>query len=550
MSSLKPHRDALVLLAFAAVFVALTVRSYTTESATWDEPYHLTAGCAAARFGDYRMDPEHPPLLRMWAALPLLFRSDVKFDAGNPHWQWASFNQLSFGREFLYRDNDADGLLYRARFMTVILGLALGGLLFWWAREWFGFWPAVGALTLFSLEPNLLAHAGLVTTDLGVTLFIFGAVFFAWRVTQRFTWLNVAGLILFFALAQVSKFTALLLWPIVGLLLAWRARLRVAVLLLVTLAVTSYAAIWAAYRFRESPTPTGERFAYHEQDYVRQCVPGLAKIVERVDGWHILPNAYLEGFLIGQANAHERGAYLAGHHSLTGWWYYFPVAFLLKTPVALLFLFFAGLGVCLAQRGKFWFALVPIAIFLGISMTARLNIGLRHILPIYPFVILVATAALAQFVDARRWYWLAAVGVAAVVELAAVSPHYLAFFNGLAGGPRAGHKWLVDSNLDWGQDLKSLGAWMKKNRVPRINLSYFGSADPAYYGIDCRHLPGGPFYEVGPPELPGYIAVSVTNLRGAHFNERGRDLYAPLLQRKPVAVLGYSIHIYRVEELW
>jgi len=579
MTFLQHNRTLVALALFTVVFIGLTVSSYPTKSATWDEPYHLTAGYAAARLGDYRMDIEHPPLLRMWAALPLLWRSDVTLQTNRPSWRWASFNQLAFGREFLYQDNDADRLLNRARFMIVLLGVALGGLLFCWAKEWFGFWPAIGALTLYTLEPNLLAHAGLVTTDFGVTFLIFGTAYFVWRVAQRLTWGNLTGLIIFCALTHVSKFSAVLLWPIIGALLFIRAlqhepwpvalgrELMVATIsrrfvvmgsVLLLLAVTCYAGIWGAYRFRQSPTPSEpHRYEWHSQDYVRERIPGLVKLVERVDALGLLPNAYLEGFLLGQANAHERTAYLGGHYSVTGWWYYFPVAFLLKTPMALLLLFFAGLGIVLArwrtQGRKLVYVLVPAVVYLGFAMTARLNIGLRHVLPIYPFVILLATAAVAQLLAARRRVWLGGVGLAALVELALVYPHYLTFFNRLAGGPRAGHEWLVDSNLDWGQDLKALGTWMKQNRVPRINLCYFGSADPAYYGITCRYLPGHQFArreEIWAPELPGYVAVSATHLRGAYFTEKGRGLYAPLLEREPVAVLGNSIYVYRVEEPW
>ena len=138
----------------------------------------------------------------------------------------------------------------------------------------------------------------------------------------------------------------------------------------------------------------------------------------------------------------------------------------------------------------------------------------------------------------------------AVIEFALICPHYLAFFNLFAGGPANGHEYLVDSNLDWGQDLKGLKQWMDRNAVGHINLSYFGTADPAYYRIDCTLLPGGPFYDdpfVKNPQLPGLFAVSITNLRGVYLTEHFRSIYQPLLKAKPVAVIGYSIYIYRIE---
>ena len=124
------------------------------------------------------------------------------------------------------------------------------------------------------------------------------------------------------------------------------------------------------------------------------------------------------------------------------------------------------------------------------------------------------------------------------------------FFNGLVGGPRHGSRYLVDSNLDWGQDLKPLKRWMDRNGIDFINLSYFGTADAGYYGIQCQHLPGAPFFnsaEVGPPRLPGFIAVSATNLRGVYFDEATRNFFTPLLKAEPAAVIGHSIFVYRAD---
>jgi hypothetical protein len=160
-----------------------------------------------------------------------------------------------------------------------------------------------------------------------------------------------------------------------------------------------------------------------------------------------------------------------------------------------------------------------------------------------------------ESVTHRRWrsLVLAALCLTQLGELAAVYPHCLAFFNVSIGGSRHGADYLVDSNLDWGQGLKLLKRWMTENRVRRINLSYFGTADPRNYGIEYTPLPGAPFFDrarITRPELPGYVAVSATNLRGAYLSDFGKDLYAPLRERKPAAVLGYSIHIYWVDQPW
>jgi hypothetical protein len=281
-------------------------------------------------------------------------------------------------------------------------------------------------------------------------------------------------------------------------------------------------------------------------------------VLDWVDIHRLLPNSYVQGFALSQAQAQTRPAYLFGRFNTTGWWYYFPVAFFIKTPVALILLFFAGLALCVVNRSKFWqedvFLLLPPAIYLSAAMSVNTNIGVRHILPIYPFVLLIAGKAAAAVLANRRKLLVAlltALCLFQVGEVAAVYPHYLAFFNCLIGGSKSGYKYLSDSNIDWGQDLKNLKKWMDSNGIDRISLSYFGSADPAYYGINCTYLLGSPPFASNKVEqavLPGLVAVSVHNLTGAGLD--GNPFYRPLLDTVPVAVIGYSIRIYRVEKPW
>ncbi|MBM3862054.1 MAG: glycosyltransferase family 39 protein, partial [Verrucomicrobia bacterium] len=503
---------------------------------------------------DFRIDAEHPPLVRMWAALPLAFSHGIRFDEAGQYWQ--NGPQWFFCHQFMYRDNSADWMLYRARFMIVLLGVLLGVLLFCWARELFGVWPATGTLALYCFEPNLLAHSRLVTTDFGLVCFAFGAVYFLWRLTHRFSVGNIIGMTLFFVLAQTTKFSAILLWPIffaLLIVLALLTRRFLATLIVgVLLVVATYAGIWAVYGFRYRATnATATRFAFEfEKDpRVQSAAPTLSKATQWIAEHRLLPQAYAQGFLLGQAKAKVRAGYLAGEYSTKGWWYYFPVAFLIKTPLVVTALFLLGVGVCLRKwRNDRLFAIVPIIVFLGVAMMANINIGLRHILTIYPFALLLAGVALA------RWPWARRIApYVAAAELALVYPHCIAAFNLIVGGPSHGDKYLVDSNIDWGQDLKGLKRWMDKNKVTTINLSYFGTADPAYYGIRCTYLPGGPFYaepQVSAPQLPGYVAVSLTNLRGVYFNEELRRHYERLAERKPVARIGHSINVYWIERPW
>lgn len=191
-------------------------------------------------------------------------------------------------------------------------------------------------------------------------------------------------------------------------------------------------------------------------------------------------------------------------------------------------------------------------------MASNINIGLRHVLIIYPFLVLLAAVAIREIVQrfpsASRTVLLA-LGLFRRLEFARVYPHTLAFFNTLVGGPAHRAEYLVDSNLDWGQDLKPLKQWMDDSRVASINLAYFGSADPAYYGIRCTYINGTAGFIPQPveaPRLPGYVAVSATLLTGMYTDDdaRHRDFYKPLMMRTPVASIGHSINVYWVDRPW
>jgi hypothetical protein len=554
----------IVLVAFAAVFMALSVNAFTQTSASWDEPMHLTAGYAALVKHDFRLDPSHPPLLRIWTALPTVLFDTVSMQPipadGVPATQWLP-DAYGFAHRFLYVENDADRLLYRARFMTVILGVVLGIFVFLWTREWLGFVPAVIALACYTFEPNLFAHASLVTTDLGVTCFIFGAVYFAWLTCRKFSFPRVAGLAVCFSLALVSKFSAVLLGPVVLVLLGMAARRHAPITpwrvsgVAAAIGLTALAVIWASYGLRYLPAPSAASLNFAEATAAHST---LDSAIGWIDSHRLLPNAYTQGFLYALTSVERLPAFLAGSYSADGWWYYFPLAFLLKTPLPLIALIAIGLViVCLRRRGIPFhdaaFVLLPIIVFLTAAMWTGINIGLRHILPVYPFLILVAAVGARELLRVARRprvVMLAAVAVVWTSEYAAAYPHALTFFNHAAGGPEAGYRYLADSNLGWGQGLKPLKKWMHDAGVTHVNLAYFGQADPAYYDIDCTHLPGAPSFateKIARPTLPGYVAISSTILTGVYSPPPWRLFYAAFRDLQPAAVIGNSIRVYWVD---
>jgi hypothetical protein len=589
MSQSERNRTIIALSVFTVLFLTLAVSSFIRMSATFDEPAHLTSGYFSLKAKDFRVDPEHPPFLRMWAALPLLTQRNIKFPEQTidhtDSLEWVTGTEkYALIDSFVYEINDADRMLYPARFMITLLGVLLGFLIFFWAKEWLGFWPAVIALACYTFEPNILAHSSLVTTDLGVSCFIFGAVYFLWRTTRLLSVTNLIGLLVLCGFAAISKFSAIILGPIFLLLLLIRAlrkapwqckigklselrtitgRTAASAAVLLLVAFASWAAIWTVYGFRYMPSssPTW-RFALEDNSTVRERAPMLAGVVHWIDAKHLLPNAYSEGLLLEQTKSVGRMSFLDGDMKQNGWWYYFPFAFLIKTPISLILLFAGGLILCAVKWKTFLantlFVLAPLCIYVTVAISSDINIGLRHILPIYPFVILLAAFCAAKFVQTKRGIIVVVAGALCLFwlfEFARAYPHDLAFFNSFVGGPANGYKYLADSNVDWGQDLKGLKHWMDAHDVKQINLVYFGTADPAYYGIQYTRLPGGTVHPhlqnpLVMPQLPGYVAISTTVVDGVYLTREGRKFYAPLVDREPVATIGNSINIYWVGDRW
>jgi cytochrome c-type biogenesis protein CcmH/NrfG len=449
--------------------------------------------------------------------------------------------------------------------MVVLWGVLLGILLFFWTSEWLGFAPAVVALGFYSLEPNIAAHATLITTDLGVTCFIFGAVYFLWRTCRAPGVLNLLAVAVFAALACVTKFSGVVLWPILVCLVTAAVlqrsvlSLKTAAAILAIAGAVTFAAVWAIYGFRYFPSASaGWVLDFTAAPAIRSQAPVLAGLGAWLDAHRILPNAFIQGFVYSQVSAQQMPAFLAGSISADGWWYYFPIAFLIKTPSALILLFIVGLVVYVKRRRELQvanelFVLVPVIVYLGVAMSSGINLGLRHILPIYPFVLLIAVAGAKELMTARRPLGRVAFTAVAVFWLVRFADHYprtLTYFNLFVGGSNNGYKYLVDSNLDWGQHLKLLKRWMDENGVSHVNLAYFGTADPMYYGINCTHLPGAPTFAlplIEKPKLPGYVAISATVLSGVYLPPQWRLFYRGFQAMAPVAQVGHSILVYRVD---
>lgn len=508
------------------------------NSQTYDEAIHLAAGYSYLAKRDFRLGPEHPPLLRELSALPVYLVYRLPFDP-DPE-QWRRGDEWPIGQDFLYGSSlSADRILALSRIPNLLLGAVLVALIGWWAYRLWGWSAAVVGMALAALEPNLVAHSSLVTTDLGATLFTFLTLYLLWEyVLSPSSWLLAAtGISL--GLALVSKYSTILLVGILGVVIAAHVLLG-----------GSLPLPWAG----RSTVLNKVRGRLMEAATVLVLILSFAALV-------IPPTYFFQGFAPWWAGlqyfltiAEEgRPAFFFGAYAQDGWWSYFPVAFLVKTPVGSLLLILGALvlpwaGVPLGRREAI-FLLGPVAFLFAAVIPAKVNIGLRHILPVYPFLFVFASRlATLQF----RQGWLALLLLGLSLALTGLSslcavPHQLAYFNELVGGPGEGYRYLSDSNVDWGQDLKGVKDYMEQEGLETIYLSYFGSAPPPYYGIRYQELPAPGkrqhSSEVLPSGLPKEVlAISVVCLQGVWFEEK--DLYRWLYQRTPVAKIGYSIFVY------
>jgi Dolichyl-phosphate-mannose-protein mannosyltransferase len=543
---------------------AQSVASAPRLSITTDEGLHITSGYSYLRTGDLRLIEEHPPLVKALEVWPLLLLRDLGSPAQTTGWEQNNLQRVM--KFFLLPYRPFDRLLFSARVPVMLLSLLLGAFVFRWASDWFGAKAGVLALGLYAFDPNIVAHSAIAATDLGAACFIFVACYFFWRYLRRPTRSTIllAGATL--GLAAAAKVSALMLLPFFSALWLVRVAARRAGLLksaasFLAILLLAFLTFWAVFRFELRPL----KFEISNLKFDLP-VPAASYLVPLN-----LVRSHLDA---------GRPTFLLGMNSEQGWWYYFPVAFALKTPLPTLVLLVAVLaGVSVQalrlwrrERSEFWpwvwrqSALLAFpAIYFAAAVTQPFNIGYRHLLPILPFVfvfvaqILTRTSGLshrASFVP-RRLAALSACLVASVlaawyvIGTVSIFPHYLAYFNELAGGPANGYKSLVDSNLDWGQAWKELKSYLDTHGVSQVKLSVGGSNDPAIY--DISYEPIAPM-KGAPPVLPsrfnpapGVYVLSANTYQGLVMADVNN--YDWFRHRQPDAQIGYAMFVYTVRPL-
>ena len=525
-------------LFFVLVFMAQGVFFIRANAPTYDEAMHLAAGYSYLATRDFRLEPQNPPLVKELLALPLFLVHRLPFDPDPKRWR--NGDDFYVGQDFLYRSRvPADQILLLSRILNLFLGTLLIALVGWWAYRLWGNYAATVAIALACFEPNLVAYSSLVTTDTGATLFIFLTVYLLWEYVRFPRWWLLSGTGIAAGMALVSKFSTVLLIPIIGLI--------------VTVSLFIECAESARLLLRNRPNPI--RRKVFETAVLLLVIFLFAVAIIPIPYFFQGFEPWLFGFQRFITLAQEgQSAFFLGQISYQGWWSYFVFAFLVKTPIGTLLLISTAFllyrfGKPLAPREGL-FLLLPVVVFFLAMTQSKVNIGLRHILPIYPLLFVFA-ARLATIESHRQWFKYLLIG--APLALTAISslriaPHQLAYFNEMVGGPDKGYHYLSDSNLDWGQDLKGVKAYMEKEKLPIIYLSYFGTAPPSYYNIRYQYVPGSPPLQWPPlsDRVPAtarkILAISVRNLQDASIPHI--PLFGWLRLRQPIAKIGYSIFVF------
>ena len=548
-----------LMLAFALQLV----RVAQVFSVTWDEPHHLYDGYTIWTRGDHRLNPEVPPLLKLAAALPLLpARLVAPPNQGRPEPEEA----FRDGRAFVF-DNGPARTLLPARHACVLFALALAALTGAAAWRILGKLGGLIALTLVTFDPTLLAHGSLVTTDVASALFIFAAVLAFMRSagSRRFVWLGAAGVLTGCALS--TKFTGVLLMPMLAALALWEGVVarsaRLAARRLAEIAgvgLLAWAVVWAFYGFRFAAAPAGLTLSPALDAYLRTLPnPADAQLLGVAAHLRLLPEAYLWGLANTRLTEFADTAYLFGHVYRHGPWWYFPAALLIKSTLPLLLLLFAAAVLRVDRRagaGRVVALLIPVALYLGVVSSSHFDIGVRHLLPIYPFLYVVAAgAATALAAGGAVGRGLAAILVAwQVATCLRAWPAYMAYGNEAWGGPGQVHRYLSDANTDWGQQLEAVKAYLDaRHENGDCWFAYFpdGAIEPSDYGVRCRRLPTtDSLWWLGlpmtvPPEMDGTVLISDSDLEGIEFGDGELNPYDALRRLKPDAVIQGGVNVYQ-----
>ncbi len=565
------------------VMAAEIVFSVRGESLSWDEGDHIFAGYMSLKTHDYGLNPEHPPLVKMVATLPLL---PLALRVPPLQGRWYKAESYLDGRELIYRNGPSDGgrysansIIFRVRMFVMPFVLLLALLTFLVGREMFGTAAGLVAMTLVAFEPSLLAHGPFVATDATVTCMFLASIYSLYRWVKAPTLPRLLTVGLACGLALAAKHSAIMLLPMMLVLLAgevfgrWLSLRRTitgsalwhrcglhALKLFGGLAAISIIAVlilWTFYGFRYAARPAGLHLDATVDHAAHGLKPYMAQGIIFLAHHRLLPESYLFGLcdVINVGNWYP--TFILGRVYNHGVWYYFPVVLAIKLTLSMIGLLLIAAAAFF--RGRFrptremFFLIVPAAIYLATAIASPLNIGIRHILPVLPLLILLAAGgACAVARNSRRWsYAVGALVAAHCLSSLMAYPNYLAYANEAWGGPSQTNRYLTDSNTDWGQQLIAVKAYVDQHDIHDCWFAYFATPFilPGDYGIPCKTLPtadtgwSGIKIEV-PAVVHGPVLISYGDLNGYEFGSEKLNPYQDFMARKPDAVIQDGVAVY------
>ncbi|MFH1671396.1 MAG: glycosyltransferase family 39 protein [Candidatus Portnoybacteria bacterium] len=577
---------AIILLSFTFLLGFFSMRG---DSTTMDELAHIPAGYSYIVKHDMRLNPEHPPLLKDLSGLSIwlgskITQTTINFPEEHKSWQEDLNGQWDFGREFLYRSgNDADQIVFWARLPMLLILLLFGFYVFKWAREIYGNSAGLIALFLYSLSPTFLAHGRYVTTDVGAAAAFFIAIYYLvkWLKETNIKNLIFAGLA--FGLALLTKFSLILLIPFfIFLVFVWAVLKKPLFpnLLkylggLFLIGLIGLILIWPVYQCHVSNYPVERQYQDTVDNLSTYGNRLFADPVVWMSGEPSL-RAYGQFFLgilmVVQRSVGGNTTYFLGEVSNLGWKEYFPIVFAIKVPLALFALILISLFYSSHQvkepfykktlkRFFNWIRNHPdelalfsfFAVYWYATLRTNLNIGVRHILPTFPALYVLISGQIGKIIKKHQTWRLIILLLFIWYGFSAVSvyPHFLTYFNESIGGPSQGHKYVVDSNLDWGQDLKRLTQYVEEHKIETIYLDYFGGDSPEYrlgekfqpwWGDrNPNDLNSGDWLAVSASLLQGGKGCPTPSLGGTF------GYYRWLNEYEPAATIGNSIFVYNIK---
>lgn len=526
-------REIIPVLLLLSIYSLLVISSTFRKAPVFDEPFHITGGYNYLKNGDLKMCSEGGFLTEALLALPIITQK-LKFPYEGDNF-FSGADEWETSRDFLFRSgNNADSIILHSRTMVLMMSLLLGITVYLISRNIFGPTGALISLFLFTFSPDLLAFGGLATTDMTSSFVFIVTVWAIWKLVNKITPATVFFSSFTLGLLFVTKHSAFMIIPFYLIMIIirlfsrkplqvnWFGRIftlntqksQISAIIGagVVNAIIIIIFIWAACGFRYSMLKDDSGLARSSlnlvtESYLKQS-GAFGSLLSIAGSYKILPEAYLYGVAFFIKYGKSRYSFLDGEFSTEGWWYFFPFTFLYKTPIPLILLLIIPLFLLAKNRGnvnnplKFMkneriYQLVPFIIFIIIymlfAMTSKTNIGNRHLLVVYLSLFIIAGSLSILLAEGRKITKVLVLSLFAwlIAETLTAWPNYISYFSQIAGGSKNGYKHLVDSSLDWGQDLKELKSWLEKNNPQDKNvyLSFFGNSDVEYYGLKTKMLP-------------------------------------------------------------